>query len=118
MGEELRGSLVIRKPRGTIEQSATVRGSGTEYFAPLITNGTGELLRITPNAGLEGAVDCGCAVRPGARRVFVGYYRLYRNSTVQARDSAGRSATFRDLGPNVTAGDGTLGLRFEPKDFR
>jgi hypothetical protein len=62
-------------------------------------------------------VDCGCAVRPGARRVFVGYYRLYQNSTVRARDSAGRTATFRDLGPQVTSRDGALGLRFETKDF-
>lgn len=118
MGEELRGSVVIREPHGAIRQSATVRGSGTEYFAPLITNASDEMLRITVNAGLEGAVDCGCAVRPGARRVFVGYYRLYRNSTVRARDAGGRSATFRDLGPNVTTADGTVGLRFESKDLR
>jgi hypothetical protein len=118
MGEELRGSVVVRKPRGIIRQSASVRGTGTDYFAPLITNATEELLRVTPNAGLEGAVDCDCAVRPGAKRVFVGYYRLYRNSTVRARDGSRRSATFRDLGPSVTAAHGTVGLRFETKDFR
>lgn len=118
MGEELRGSMVIREPSGTIHRSATVRGTGVDYFAPLVSNATEDLLRISVNAGLEGAVDCECAVRPGARRVFVGYYRLYRNSTVRARDSAGRSATFRDLGPSVISADGTLGLRFEAKDFR
>jgi hypothetical protein len=118
MGEEVRGSSVIRVGRGTVRRSATNRESGIAYFAPLVTNGTQALLRIGVNAGLEGAVDCGCAVRPGAERVFVGYYRLYRNSTVQARDSAGRTATFRDLGTSVTAADGTVGLRFETKDFR
>jgi hypothetical protein len=118
MGEELRGSVVIRDARGVIRHNATVRPSGTEYFAPLITNASEDLLRITVNAGLEGAVDCGCAVRPGAQRVFVGYYRLYRNSTVRARNGSGGSATFRDLGPSVTAPEGTLGLRFESKDFR
>ena len=97
MGEELRGSAVIREKRGLIRRSATIRESGTAYFAPLITNASQELLRITTNAGLEGAVDCGCAIRPGASRVFVGYYRLYQNSTVRARDSTGRTATFRDL---------------------
>jgi hypothetical protein len=118
MGEELRGSAVLRGSRGIIRRSATVRESGTAYLAPLITNATGELLRIVVNAGLEGAVDCGCGVRPGARRVFVGYYRLYQNSTVRARDGGGRSATFRELGSSVTTADGTVGLRFESKDFR
>lgn len=118
MGQELRGSVVIKEPRGTIYQSASARGTENDYFAPLITNASDKLLRVTVNAGLEGAVDCGCAVRPGVRRVFIGYYRLYQNSTVQARDTAGRSATFRDLGPSVTTPDGTVGLRFETKDFR
>ena len=118
MGEELRGSAVVRGPRGTVQQRASARSPDADYFAPLITNATGDLLRPTVNAGLEGAVDCGCAVRPGARRVFIGYYRLYRNSTVKVRDGSGRSATFRDLGGQVTSADGTIGLRFETKDFR
>jgi hypothetical protein len=118
MGEELRGSAVLRGERGVIRRSATVRESGSAYFAPLITNAGESQLRISVNAGLEGAVDCGCAIRPGASRAFIGYYRLYQNSTVRARDSAGRTATFRDLGPHVTSANGTLGLRFEAKDFR
>jgi hypothetical protein len=118
MGEEVRGSVVVRNPRGAIRQRAAVSASGASFFAPLITNGTEEQLRVTVNAGLEGAVDCGCAVRPGARRVFVGYYRLYQNSTVRARNPAGLTATFRDLGPQVTSRDGSVGLRFETKDFR
>ena len=118
MGEELRGSVVVREPMGTIYSSATARGTGLDYFAPLITNNTDDLLRMKVNAGLEGAVDCGCAVRPGARRVFIGYYRLYQNSTVRATDSKGRSATFKDLGPKISGLEGALGLRFEAKDFR
>jgi hypothetical protein len=118
MGEELRGSVVVREPRGTIHHSASARGTESDYFAPLITNSSADLIRVVVNAGLEGSVDCRCAVRPGARRVFIGYYRLYGNSAVRATDPAGRSATFRDLGPNVTAPDGILGLRFESKDFR
>jgi hypothetical protein len=57
-------------------------------------------------------------VRPGARHVFLGYYRLYRNSTVQATDPAGRHATFRDLGPEAQAGGWVVGLRFAKGDFR
>jgi hypothetical protein len=117
MGEEISGSVVERDAQGTIHRSAAARGPSGDYFAPLITNATEDLLRVTVNAGLEGAVDCGCAVRPGARRVFIGYYRLYRNSTVRARTGDGRSAIFQDLGPSVVMPEGTVGLRFESKDF-
>lgn len=118
MGEELRGSVVERGTWGTIRRSATARGPDGNFFAPLITNASDDQLRVTVNAGLEGALDCGCAVRPGGRRAFVGYYRLYQNSTVQGRASGGRVAIFRDLGPSVVAPDGTVGLRFEGRDLR
>jgi hypothetical protein len=118
MGEELRGSVVKRGTWGTLHRSAVARGPDGNFFAPLITNGSEDELRITVNAGLEGALDCGCAVRPGGRRVFLGYYRLYQNSTVQGKTSGGRVATFRDLGASVVAPDGTVGLRFEDRDLR
>ena len=118
MGEEVRGSVVERGTWGTIRGSAMARGPAGNFFAPLITNGSQDVLRVTVNAGLEGALDCGCAVRPGARRVFLGYYRLYQNSTVQAKGSSGRVATFPDLGPSVVAPDGTIGLQFGGRDLR
>lgn len=117
MGEELRGAVVLRGPRGTLADSADTVEGEANYFAPLITNAASVPLRLTVNAGLAGALDCGCAVRPGARRVFIGYYRLYANSTVRALGPAGE-ATFRDLGPQVKTRDGTVGLRFEEKDLR
>jgi hypothetical protein len=117
MGEEIRGSTVLRSPRGTIADSADTIDGEADYFAPLITNASSAALRVTVNAGLPGALDCGCAVRPGGRRVFIGYYRLYANSTVQARAAKGE-ATFRDLGPQVTTRNGTVGLRFEDRDLR
>ena len=118
MGETLGGSLMLRDSWGATERTVAARGSHGNYFAPLITNATPDLLRITVNAGLEGALDCGCAVRPDARRVFIGYYRLYQNSTVQATSPGPRSAVFRALGSNVVADDGSVGLRFEEKDLR
>jgi hypothetical protein len=118
MGSELRGSVVVRGPSGTTTRSARARGTDSDYFAPLITNASQELLRVTVNAGLVGSLDCGCAVRPGARRVFIGYYPLYQNSTVQARTADGRIAIFRDLGPSVVTPDGAVGLRFEDRDLR
>jgi hypothetical protein len=117
MGEEIRGAVVLRGRR-TLADSAWVRQGDADYFAPLITNASKDPLRVTVNAGLQGALDCGCAVRPGATRVFIGYYRLYENSTVRARAPSGAEATFVDLGPQVTRRDGTVGLRFEDKDLR
>ncbi len=117
MGVPLHGAAALRNPRGTISQVASTRSTDADYFAPLITNATSQYLRVTVNAGLVGALDCGCAVRPGAKRAFIGYYRLYQNSTVQARGPAG-TATFRDLGPQVSDPEGTVGLRFEDKDLR
>jgi hypothetical protein len=117
MGEEVRGSWVIRSPRGTVAVRAEPRVETGDYFAPLVTNETDGLLRITVNAGLDGALDCGCAVRPGARRVFIGYYRVYRNSTVRATDPAGGTATFRDLGEETRRRGWTVGLQFTPGAF-
>lgn len=118
MGEPVRGSTVLREPSRSVRAAAASRTADGAYFAPLITNASSQLLRVTVNAGLQGAVDCGCAVRPSARRVFIGYYRLYQNSSVRAWTRDAGSATFRDLGPQVTAPDGTVGLRFEDKDLR
>ena len=117
MGEEVRGSEVLGGSSGRTAGAADPGRGENAYFAPLITNGSSEVLRVVVNAGLQGAVDCGCAVRPGATRVFVGYYRLYQNSTVRARGKTGE-ATFRDLGPKVTSADGTVGLRFVDHDLR
>jgi hypothetical protein len=118
MGSEVRGSIVARDPSGTIRRSARARGTDADYFAPLITNASEDLLRVRVNAGLEGSLDCGCAVRPGAKQVFIGYYPLYQNSTVRASGRDGRSATFKDLGTSVVTPDGALGLRFQADDFR
>jgi hypothetical protein len=117
MGHEVRGSAVLRGPSGTMNIDAKSRTADNAYFAPLITNASAQALRVVVNAGLQGATDCGCAVRPGARRVFIGYYPLYQNSSVRVRAPAG-TAEFRDLGPQVTSANGTVGLRFEDKDLR
>jgi hypothetical protein len=117
MGEVVRGSWVIPSPRGTITRAAGPRTDTGDYFAPLVTNQSRRLLRITVNAGLQGARDCGCRVRPGAERVFLGYYRLYQNTTVRATDPQGRAATFRDLGPEARSRGWTVGLRFTDGNF-
>jgi hypothetical protein len=102
-----------------VRVAATARPTHGAYFAPLITNETGEPLSITVNAGLSGAMSCHCTIPAGAVRLAVGYYPLFENSTVRA-DAArlGRSATFRGLGTQVDVSRGTVGLLFRAGDLR
>jgi hypothetical protein len=118
MGVEVRGSLALENPRGRVRRAAEARGTESAYFAPLITNNTGEPISVTVNAGLAGSLPCNCTVPPGTTRARIGYYPLYQNSTVQARDQQGRTATFTDLGPQVDQATGVVPLRFGPTDLK
>jgi hypothetical protein len=118
MGVEVSGTLVFDRPRGRQVRAAGARDSAHAYFAPLITNNTGRPIAITVNAGLAGALDCHCTIPAGATRVRIGYYPLYANSTVEARDAEGRTATFTNLGAEVDATSGAVPLRFGPTDLR
>ncbi|HEY3221699.1 MAG TPA: protein kinase [Gemmatimonadales bacterium] len=117
LGVSLGDTIGIARPRGTIRLQATARPTHGAYFAPLITNETGQPLSITVNAGLAGSMRCGCTVPPGAVRMAVGYYPLFENSTVRA-EAGGLSATFKDLGPQVDAIRGIVGLLFRQEDLQ
>ncbi|HEY6092864.1 MAG TPA: serine/threonine-protein kinase [Gemmatimonadales bacterium] len=112
-------TIAVADPRGTVRVAATARPTHGAYFAPLITNETGEPLSITVNAGLSGAMSCHCTIPAGAARLAVGYYPLFENSTVRADGTKdGRSATFRGLGTQVDVSRGTVGLLFRAGDLR
>jgi hypothetical protein len=116
LGVALGDTVGIAEPRGTVRLAATSSPRTRAYFAPVITNETGEPLSITVNAGSAGAMRCGCTVPPGAVRMLVGYYPLYQNSTVRA-EAGGRSALFQDLGPQANATTGVVGLLFRAGDL-
>ena len=118
LGVSLGDTIVLANPRGTVKLAATARPTHGAYFAPAITNETDRPLTITVNAGLKGATRCGCTIPPGAVRMAIGYYPLFENSTVRADDDAGRSATFRALGPQVDAIRGVVGLLFRAADMK
>jgi hypothetical protein len=117
LGVALGDTIAIAQPRGTVRLAATASPRARAYFAPVITNETGEPLSITVNAGSAGAMRCGCTVPPGAVRMLVGYYPLYQNSTVRA-EASGRSAMFQDLGSQANATTGVVGLLFRAGDLR
>jgi len=112
-------SVTFERPGARMRVRATASPKGANYFAPLITNETGKALTITINAGLAGAMSCSCTVPPGAVRMEIGYYPLFANSTVRAEEvGASRTATFKDLGPQVDATTGRVGLLFRAADLR
>jgi hypothetical protein len=117
LGVAMGDTIAIARPRGTVRLAATASPTRMAYFAPLITNETGQSLSITVNAGLEGSMRCGCTVPPGAVRMMIGYYPLYQNSTVRA-EAGGRSATFRNLGSEADVRTGVVGLLFRAADLR
>lgn len=117
LGVEVQGSITEQSPSGKMMHTIDANAADTPVFAPLVTNATQEALGVVVNAGLVNAMPCNCRVNPGAVRAKIGYYPLFKNSTVQASSPVGTVATFRDLGPSVDREAASVGLRFEPKDF-
>jgi serine/threonine-protein kinase len=117
-GDAPSGELQLELPRGSTQRAVGLADARINMFEPLITNAGTRPIRITVNHGLAGAQSCECEIAPGGVRVSAGYYPLHLNSTVRATDPSGRSAMFRDLGPQVDRRLGKVGLRFEDRDFR
>jgi hypothetical protein len=118
MGVDVQGTITEARPRGRLNRLVDAGAGAVPVFAPLVTNMTSGALGVTINAGLAGAADCNCSIPPGTTRAHVGYWPLFLNSTVQAYTPAGTRATFQNLGSEADRTSGTVGLRFEAKDFR
>ena len=116
LGVPLGDTIALPRPRGTVRVAATASPRHGAYFAPVITNETGQSLSIIVNAGLAGSTRCGCTIPPGAQRMMIGYYPLYQNSTVRA-EANDRSATFQNLGAQANATTGIVGLLFPKGDL-
>jgi hypothetical protein len=118
LGEELQWSEVIDSRKRGLRLEARADAGARPLFQPLITNATGKPLTLRINVGSAGERSCRCTVPAGARRVPIGFYPLYANSSVRAIAPDGRIATFTSLGPKVDRASGDVRLRFDATDLR
>src|SRR4029077_3435476 len=89
LGEPMEGQLgPVSALRGRRVARVAAAVASQTYFAPLITNTSASDITLEVNPGTAAATRCGCCVPRGAVRAHIGYYRLYRNSTVAAYNSA------------------------------
>ncbi len=123
-GRARRPAATCSAPRCSTRASARLRiearadSSAPAVFLPYVTNATGQPLTLRINVGSTAEESCRCSVPPGAVRVPLGYFPLYRNSSVRAILPNGRVATFEGLGSQVNRASGVVRLRFDEKDFR
>ncbi len=110
LGAQMSGAFTVQRPRGRIRHSATPRSAQQVYFAPLITNRTERPVTVVVNAGTAAAMECGCWIPPGADRMPIGYYPLYRDTRLQVRDRQGRTATFESVAVEVNRTTGAVGV--------
>jgi serine/threonine protein kinase len=120
LGEELRGNIQVDGLNLTEAISRKVAvdidswGPGDRYFAPLITNLTGDSVRVT--VGSEGKTPgCACWIGPGQRQV-IGYYVL--NESWVRVSSRERFALYRDLERLVDPVSGAVEIRVDSTSFR
>jgi hypothetical protein len=117
IGEPMEGPLAdFGRERGRRWARVTADAAGQSYFAPLITNTSASDITLEVNPGTAAARRCDCLVPRGAVRTHIGYYRLYRNSTVAAYNSAhpylGPHVDREGFAARVTAPSGVVVLTF------
>ena len=117
-GSDLQHTQVLDTRRRGLRIEARADSGEPPVFLPYVTNATGQPLAIRLNVGSSAEQSCRCSVPAGAARVPLGFYPLFRNSSVRAILPNGRVATFEGLGPQVNRASGVVRLRFELRDFR
>jgi hypothetical protein len=117
-GSDLQRTHMLDARQRGLRIEARADSSAPAVFLPYITNATGQPLTLRINVGSAAEESCRCSVPPGAVRVPLGYFPLYRNSSVRAILPNGRVATFEGLGPQVNRASGVVRLRFDDGDFR
>lgn len=118
LGADLQHTEVMDARQQVLRVEARADAGSRPLFQPRITNATGQPLSIRINVGSGAERACRCTVPAGGRRVPVGFYPLYANSSVRAIAPDGRVATFTGLGARVDRASGEVRLRFDAGDLR
>jgi serine/threonine protein kinase len=117
-GSDLQRTQVLDSRQRTLRIEARADSGAPAVFLPYVTNATGKPITLRINVGSTAEEGCRCTIPPGAVRVPLGYFPLFRNSTVRAILPNGRVATFEGLGSQVSRASGVVRLRFDERDFR
>ena len=117
-GSDLQRTQTLDTRQRVLRLEARADNGGPPLFLPYVTNATGQPLTLRLNVGSSAEESCRCSIPPGAVRVPLGFYPLFRNSSVRAILPNGRVATFEGLGSQVNRASGVVRLRFELRDFR
>jgi hypothetical protein len=117
-GRDLQRTEVLDARKRTLRLEARADGSDAPLFLAYVTNATGQPITLRLNVGSAAEESCRCSIPAGGVRVPLGYYPLFRNSSVRAILPNGRVATFEGLGSQVNRASGVVRLRFDERDFR
>ncbi len=116
LGEELKGTITVKDPKGVIRRSIDVAAAGGAIFAPRVTNAAGVPLHVAV-APEPGQRLCDCDIASSAEPAWLGYYRLLPGTTVRVQDASGREAVFDGLDARLEPGSGLIALRVEKRDL-
>ncbi len=117
-GSDLQRTQLLDSRQRALRIEARADSGAPAVFLPYVTNATGKPITLRINVGSAAEESCRCTVPAGAVRVPLGFYPLYRNSSVRAILPNGRVATFEGLGSQVNRASGVVRLRFDERDFR
>ena len=87
---------VVDGGQTTLQTAVYFPKTNAYWYAPLVTNNSGVAVEEVVNHKLSDEFRCSCSLAPGTSNVYIGYYRLWSNSTVAVfREGAYPNGSYR-----------------------